>query len=452
MRVPTATLAVIFAIACAALVSAEVSLLDRSDLCDVCEIVTDELHELLKKTEKKREVFEIGGRMDASGRVKPKNKIQYKKSEVRLLEALDAVCPRMEDYRTNYWNKDLPKFVRKSESAKEEGAEVDMFSVDHVEGNSAQEMMEGIRDAIVGQFGHMAEDHSELRVACSNLLEEYEDEISEWYKGDQEESLKRVLCVDVLRGQGHRCYYYDVPVTREYLDKDTEDAIREADLADKEAKSKRNEEKETRRRLNQERMQNATARIEAQIEKEKKLEQKRLRDIERRKAEMARQKLALEEAARDLEEEEREQAARIAAIQGEEIAWLATLNQPEADAGGVEGEDAETVETSEAAETSENAEAKGAEEWDALQSTATDAGVNAAEQPAEDVGGSVTQPAPAEAASGAQKDTEDAKAIAAEIDAVLLRARKRYEELKAAGADEKTLRRYAAAFEAVSDD
>eukprot|EP01136_Pigoraptor_vietnamica_P027564 Opistho-1_new@7335 len=295
-------------------------------------------------------------------------------------------------------------------------------------------MMEGIRDAIVSQFGHMAEDHTELKVACSKLLEAYEDEVSEWYKGEQTEGLKRVLCVDILRSQGHRCYYYDIAITREYLDKDMEEMMNRAREEDAEAKSKADKAKAERRKLNEERARNATARMEAALERDKKLEAKRIKALEKRKAELERQKRELEDAAKAVEQEAIDAAERLKARAVEEEAWRASLRKAEADgnasppacegeggscdalSGGAAGEAASTTvsDTPAAAETPSSAETAG------------------------------------DRTEEKKDDTKDA--IAMEIEAALQRAKQRYEELKASGADEKTLRRFKAAFEALSDD
>lgn len=221
-------------------VYATVDLLDRDDLCDVCEIVVDELEEELGKTKRSKSVLSTGYSIDAKGDMKAKNRIAFKNSEVRLLEALDKICEKpMEKYRTNYWNKDLPKFVKRQvDNPNKRGGDemAEMFQVESQESDSAAGLLLNVREQLLNQFGHMTEDHNELKVACANLIERFEEPIQEWFKFHQDDKkLKEHLCVLHFRNEENvPCYYSDIEISRQFLAEDT----KIADMDDDEDENK----------------------------------------------------------------------------------------------------------------------------------------------------------------------------------------------------------------------
>ncbi|KJE89659.1 hypothetical protein CAOG_001094 [Capsaspora owczarzaki ATCC 30864] len=202
---------------------ANIDLLDREDLCDVCEIVVDELEEDLARSARSKSVLSTGYTMDLKGDMKAKKRIAYKNSEVRLIEALERVCGTpLDKYRTNYWNKDLPKFIRRVGTINKE-EEADMFQVEHAQGDSPTELLMNVREQLLNQFGHMTDDHNELKVACGQLVERFETEIQEWFANYQDErKLKEYLCVLHFRNEENiPCYYSDVEISKEFLRIDT---------------------------------------------------------------------------------------------------------------------------------------------------------------------------------------------------------------------------------------
>ncbi|KAL3274367.1 hypothetical protein HHI36_015765 [Cryptolaemus montrouzieri] len=77
--------------------------------CEVCKILSIELESKLDETGKISEVIETGYAVDD---VKPKNKKEYKKSELRLIETLDGICERILNYNIHKERKDSTRFAK----------------------------------------------------------------------------------------------------------------------------------------------------------------------------------------------------------------------------------------------------------------------------------------------------------------------------------------------------
>merc|ERR1712002_1393206 len=61
--------------------------------CEVCKFVANELQESMAETGRTSDVLHLGHRID-----QPKRHVKYKNSELRLLEVLDEVCPKILQY------------------------------------------------------------------------------------------------------------------------------------------------------------------------------------------------------------------------------------------------------------------------------------------------------------------------------------------------------------------
>lgn len=74
----------------------------------VCKYLAIELEERLKETGKTSDVIETGYSLDA----RPKKKIKYAKSELRLVESLENVCDRLLEYNIHKERKDSTRFAK----------------------------------------------------------------------------------------------------------------------------------------------------------------------------------------------------------------------------------------------------------------------------------------------------------------------------------------------------
>ncbi|XP_054284744.1 protein canopy 4-like [Macrosteles quadrilineatus] len=159
--------------------------------CEVCKIVTHELESRLQETGKVQEVIEIGYSLDD---IKPKKKTHYKKSELRLVESLDKICDRILEYNIHKERDDSSRFARgMSQTFKtlhglvDKGVKVDL----------------GIPLEL---WDKPSVEITNMKTQCELMLEEFEEDIEDWYKGSQDKGLQQYLCVErVLDANNQAC-------------------------------------------------------------------------------------------------------------------------------------------------------------------------------------------------------------------------------------------------------
>ncbi|CAG0887072.1 unnamed protein product [Cyprideis torosa] len=173
--------------------------------CEVCSIVTDELEFRLDETGRSHSAIETGYYIDGSRQKKKK----YKNSELRLLDSMEKLCDRLLEYSLHKERKDISRFARgQSETFRTleglvaKGVKVDL-GIPHEMWNDPPVEI------------------TKLKSDCENLLEEFEDDIEEWYwsqsslpsseeydssEEPRKTSLKDFLCRKrVLRGKDTQC-------------------------------------------------------------------------------------------------------------------------------------------------------------------------------------------------------------------------------------------------------
>ncbi|XP_065826232.1 protein canopy 4-like [Oscarella lobularis] len=142
--------------------------------CQVCRLLAIELSSALQKTGASSAVLETGSRLDPKGEWADGKKISYKKSEVRLMEALEGVCDSMLDYRVH---SDKPEKFAKGRTStmetlhnlKNKGVKVKM------------DLPEEMWDSVPAEI-------TRLKSKCESLVKEYEDELTNWYFKHQDQS------------------------------------------------------------------------------------------------------------------------------------------------------------------------------------------------------------------------------------------------------------------------
>jgi len=170
---------------------------EYANRCEVCKTLAVEIEARLAETGKIHEVLETGYSVD-----KPKKKTQYKKSELRFVESLDGVCERILEYNIHKERKDSTRFAKgMSETFQtlhglvDKGVKVDL----------------GIPYEL---WDKPSAEVTELKKQCEWLVEEYEDDIKDWYDNDPERpvSLLDYLCADrVLKGKEAKCLTEVIP-------------------------------------------------------------------------------------------------------------------------------------------------------------------------------------------------------------------------------------------------
>lgn len=160
--------------------------------CEVCKYLAVELQGRLDETGKVRGYIETGHGLDP----KKKKKTDYKKSELRLIEALNEphVCDKILEYNVHAERKKSLRYAKgQSETMRTLHGLVDKGV--KVELGIPYELW----DQPSAEITHMQRQ-------CFTLAEEHEEDIEDWYWGDQKTRLVDYLCRDrILKGRDKKC-------------------------------------------------------------------------------------------------------------------------------------------------------------------------------------------------------------------------------------------------------
>lgn len=126
--------------------------------------------------------------------MKPKKNIVYRKSELRLIESLENICDRVLQYNVHKERKDSTRFAKgMSQTFKtlhglvDKGVKVDLGIPFELWDTPSAEV-------------------SKLKSQCESLLDQYENDIEEWYFGEQQSTLQKHLCEEIiLKGVDQSC-------------------------------------------------------------------------------------------------------------------------------------------------------------------------------------------------------------------------------------------------------
>ncbi|XP_045591945.1 protein canopy 4 [Procambarus clarkii] len=148
--------------------------------CEVCKLVAKEVNERLE-SKGSSGVIETGYNIDAK-----KKKTKYNKSELRLVETLEEVCDGMLDYRVHKERSDSTRWAKKMSQT---------FQTLHNLVNKGVKVDLGIPQEL---WDEPSAEVAHLKTQCEGFIEDYEDDINDWYFGDQETGLKESVCLKVL--------------------------------------------------------------------------------------------------------------------------------------------------------------------------------------------------------------------------------------------------------------
>ncbi|KAG6530234.1 protein canopy-1-like [Zingiber officinale] len=147
-----------------------VSVASIDDRCAACNVVAAEI-EVVLSNEKPRNHLDMRHRLDSRGQREGKV-IDYRVSELRVVELLDGLCEKMQDFTLE-------------------------------ESDSGEQMWVKVRswDSIEGDKQAALAYSKQLSSFCGRLLEDTEDELAEWIKKGftQAGSVSKVLCQDLSK-------------------------------------------------------------------------------------------------------------------------------------------------------------------------------------------------------------------------------------------------------------
>jgi len=195
--------------------------------CEVCKYLAIELESRLQETGKTREVLDLSYELES----KKKTKKKYRDSELRLLESLEGICEKMLDYNvhkerkdSSRIDKDMSQTFKTLHGLVEKGVKVDL----------------GIPYEL---WDKPSAEITSLKAKCEHLLEEYEDDIEDWYYNYQTIPLKSFLCTQRVLQKGDDGCLDEVP--SEEKDKDEKPPSEEKDKDEKPPKKKKQKKSKT---------------------------------------------------------------------------------------------------------------------------------------------------------------------------------------------------------------
>ncbi|XP_076019215.1 protein canopy homolog 3 [Genypterus blacodes] len=161
--------------------------------CEVCKFVSVEMKMAFEETGKTKEVIDRNyGFIDNKG-APP---IKYVKSDLRFIEVVENVCQRLLGYNLHKERTGSNRFAKGMSET---------FSTLHGLVNKGVNV---VMDIPYELWNETSAEVADLKKQCDVLIEEYEEVIEDWYKGNQEEDLTIYLCEKhVLKGQDKDCLH-----------------------------------------------------------------------------------------------------------------------------------------------------------------------------------------------------------------------------------------------------
>ncbi|XP_041363399.1 protein canopy homolog 4-like [Gigantopelta aegis] len=159
-------------------------------LCEVCKFLVTELKDRLFETGKSREILRTGQGLEN------KKEVKYSSSELRLIEALQEphICERILDYNVHAEFKGAQRFKK--------GMSETMQTLHGLVDKGVQVVL-GIPYEMWDQ---PPAEVTLMQRKCFTLVEEYEDDIEEWYYHRQNEDLMDYFCRErVLKRSDQAC-------------------------------------------------------------------------------------------------------------------------------------------------------------------------------------------------------------------------------------------------------
>ena len=148
--------------------------------------MTVELNGKLKETGDTHDVVETGYSFDE----RLKRKIKYKGSELRLIESLDGICDRLLEYNIHKERQDSTRFAKGMSQT---------FQTLHGLVDKGVKVDLGIPFEL---WDKPSAEVTQMKTQCESMLEQFEEDIENWYWSAQEIPLYKYLCVDRVLKKG----------------------------------------------------------------------------------------------------------------------------------------------------------------------------------------------------------------------------------------------------------
>ncbi|KAJ8246858.1 hypothetical protein GJAV_G00256150 [Gymnothorax javanicus] len=159
--------------------------------CEVCKFVSIEMKSAFEETGKTKEVIDTNYRFLDSKGAPP---IKYVKSDIRFIEVIENVCKRLMEYNLHKERTGSNRFAKGMSET---------FSTLHGLVNKGVKV---VMDIPYELWNETSAEVADLKKQCDVMVEQYEEVIEDWYKGNQEEDLTTYLCEKhVLKGQDTDC-------------------------------------------------------------------------------------------------------------------------------------------------------------------------------------------------------------------------------------------------------
>ncbi|XP_065666443.1 protein canopy 4 isoform X2 [Hydra vulgaris] len=175
----------------------------RPTKCQVCRVLSEELLIEVQRSSSNNQELWLTNRLDGEDNDDEKKgkKISYKTSELRLMDILDRVCNNVYDYRS-IAGPDFP-YIKGVKS---------MFR-QHLEDMMGQHKLSVKLDAPEELVEDPTYELRRMQYKCNQMIEEFEDDIYDWYLKNQSENPLEFICADkVLTSKEQDCLYASTEV------------------------------------------------------------------------------------------------------------------------------------------------------------------------------------------------------------------------------------------------
>ncbi|XP_072036779.1 protein canopy 4-like [Amphiura filiformis] len=244
--------------------------------CEICKFVAIEFQGMMDDTGKTKEVLQLGYRIDREVK-----KVPYKFSELRLIEAMEGVCERIMKYNIHAERKSSGRFAK---------GESETFKTLKGLVNKGVKVELGIP---YNMWDEPSAPVHTLKKYCDAMIEEHEDAIEAWFRGDQEKTLIDYLCAERVLSRDEADCLQEEWTGVEKVEHNTENKEENEtteDSADAEDDSEKKKQAELDRQRIQREIERQAEQRQTQEEDEKDIEREQERDRRKREREMERRR------------------------------------------------------------------------------------------------------------------------------------------------------------------
>jgi len=156
----------------------------RPTKCQVCRVLAQELLVELNNTKDIKKTYSLMNQLDENSALYKQKTIDYKHSEIRLMDILETVCKNAYNYRSVTgppfpYLKGVKSLFRQSleDSIQQHGLTLKLDAPDELVEDPTSELRR-------------------LFYSCSQMVEMYEDDITDWYMNKQDSDPLEYICAE----------------------------------------------------------------------------------------------------------------------------------------------------------------------------------------------------------------------------------------------------------------